>query len=481
MKSASLFSLLTIGSSALSVSASAIPLYEGQQRQERQDGSRPRVLGLELQRNKIQDPVANDRARMQRRDGLVEVAVDNLDTLYFLNATIGSPPQPIRLHLDTGSSDLWVNTPGSALCSVRTETNPCDAGGVYSANKSSTYEYLGSYFNISYIDGSGASGDFVTDTFRMGDVSLSNLQFGVGYVSTSAQGILGIGYPKNEVQVSRAGLQPYDNLPARLAADGLISSNAYSLWLNSIDADTGSLLFGGIDRARYQGSLYSLPIQKVNDDFSEFFVTLTRLRLGSTIVEDDMALGVLVDTGSTLTYLPDDIVETIYNMTNAVFEPQEGVAFVPCALGDQPANMTFFFSEPASIAVPLNELVIDLVDVTGRQLSFSNGVPACLFGIAPTQGSASVLGDTFLRSAYVVYDLENHEISMAQTIFNTSDSDIVEIKGGKRSVPGATLVSAPVAALSGLPENAVSRISLPPMSAVALLGAMAALLTGCVG
>ncbi|KAI9167401.1 putative aspartic-type endopeptidase [Paramyrothecium foliicola] len=451
MKPTSLISVLSIGTSILS-SANAISLHK------RQDGP-PRVLGLELQRNKIADPVAHDRARLQRRNGVLDVTIDNLDTLYFLNASVGSPPQDVRLHLDTGSSDLWVNTPNSALCAMK--NNPCRAAGVYSANSSSTYQYLGSYFNISYIDGSGASGDYVTDTVRVAGAEIPDLQFGIGYVSTSAQGILGIGYTANEVQVSRAGLRPYDNLPAKMTANGMITSNAYSLWLNNIAADTGSLLFGGVDRARYQGELVSVPVQKINDAYSEFFVTLTRLRLGSTVVQDDMALAVLLDTGSTLTYLPDDIVETIYNMTNAVFEPQEGVAFVPCALGEQTANMTFTFSEPASIAVPLNELVINLVDVTGRQLSFSNGVPACLFGIAPATNSASVLGDTFLRSAYVVYDLDNHEISMAQTVFNATTSDIVEISKGEGAVPAAVAVSRPVAAESGLPNSAVSSTKLP--------------------
>jgi hypothetical protein len=357
------------------------------------------------------------------------------------------------------------------------KNQPCESGGVYSANSSATYQYLGSYFNISYIDGSGASGDYVTDTIRTSSAVIPAFQFGVGYTSTSGQGILGIGYRLNEVQVTRAGLAPYDNLPAKLVANGQITSNAYSLWLNNLAADSGSLLFGGVDRARYQGSLVSVPIQKIKDDYSEFFITMTKLRLGSTVIQDDMALAVLLDTGSTLTYLPDDLVEEIYNKTNAVFEPQEGVAFVPCALGEQTANMTFFFSEPASIAVPLSELVINLVDVTGRQLSFSNGVPACLFGIAPAGQSASVLGDTFLRSAYVVYDLDNNEISMAQTVFNATTSDIVEIGKGKSSVPGSSAVSRPVAAASGLPSSSIISRGLPSIPAV-ILGVAVAVLTG---
>lgn len=59
-------------------------------------------------------------------------------------------------------------------------------------------------------------------------------------------------------------------------------------------------------------------------------------------------------------------------------------------------------------------------------------------------------GDTFLRSAYVVYDLDNEEISLANTLFNVTESKILEIGTGKNSVPDATgALSAVTVAPSG--------------------------------
>ncbi|KEY67154.1 hypothetical protein S7711_03014 [Stachybotrys chartarum IBT 7711] len=465
--------LLLLGITFLSA-ASAISLHK------REDGA-PRVLSLDIQRDRSSDPLAHARARnklRRRQSGSVDVTIDNLETLYYFNASLGTPPQEVRLHLDTGSSDLWVNSPDSRLCTM--PSNPCALAGTYVANSSSTYNYLGSYFNISYIDGSGASGDYVTDSIEVANARLSDFQFGVGYVSTSAQGILGIGYKSNEVQVARSGMAAYDNLPAKMASDGHIASNAFSMWLNNLEASTGSLLFGGVNRAQYQGQLTSVPIQRVGNQFREFYITLTKLALGSTVIDEEMQLGVLLDSGSTLTYLPDNLVEAIYNITNAVYQENEGVAFVPCALGEQTANMTFTFSEPAAIAVPISELVIDLVDVTGRQLSFANGVPACLFGVAPAGDSTIVLGDTFLRSAYVVYDLENNEISLAQTVFNATESDIAEIGTGSRAVPLATAAERPVSATSGLPISSAARAHRPTSVKTAAL-VVAALLLGAAG
>ncbi|RXG46419.1 hypothetical protein VDGE_05848 [Verticillium dahliae] len=410
----------------------------------KRDGSPARVIGFDLESKIIQAP--NDKNGMRRRN-TVTASLDNLQTLYFVNATLGNPPQQFRLHLDTGSSDLWVNTANSQLC--QEVPNPCALSGMYAANQSSSYNYLGSYFNISYVDGSGATGDYVTDDFNIGGTVLTDFQFGIGYESSAAQGILGVGYPMNEVQVGRAGMDPYDNIAAKMKAQGLIQSNAFSLYLNSLSASTGSILFGGVDTEHFVGELQTLPIQMHADIHSEFLVTLTDVTLGSTTMGSDLAIAVLLDSGSSLSYLPDAMVKEIYSMVGAVYQEEQAVAFVPCALRQSPANMTFTFSKP-KITVPISELVLDLFKITGRQPTFSNGAPACLFGLAPAGAGTHVLGDTFMRSAYIVYDMENNEISLAQTRFNATRSNILEIGTGRSSVPSAITVAEPVAATHGL-------------------------------
>ncbi|KAK2069219.1 hypothetical protein P8C59_003816 [Phyllachora maydis] len=198
----------------------------------------PRVVKMDTQRQPTSNPVQRDRIR--RRSQTVQAALDNKETLYYVNGSLGTPPQPLRLHLDTGSSDLWVNSPRSNECLQ--SSSPCKFAGTYAANASSTYAYVGSWFNITYVDGSGASGDYATDSFSIGSTTLQKLQFGIGYESSSTQGILGLGYKVNEAQVGRARKPAYDNLPAQMVADGLIHSNAYSLWLNDLDSNTGSVL-----------------------------------------------------------------------------------------------------------------------------------------------------------------------------------------------------------------------------------------------
>ena len=305
------------------------------------------------------------------------------------------------------------------------------------------------------MDGTGASGDYVSDTFAIGGTTLQSLQFGIGYKSSSQEGILGIGYQINEVQVGRAGKAAYNNLPAQMVADGLIQSNAYSLWLNDLEASTGSILFGGVDTDQYHGSLETLPVQKESGYFAEFLITLTEIQLGSTVIAKNQALAVLLDSGSSLTYLPDSMTEAIYEQVGAQYDSTEGAAYVPCSLASNTSTLDFTFSSP-TISVAMNELVIDVLSTNGRQLTFSDGTPACLFGIAPAGSTTSVMGDTFIRSAYLVYDLSNNEISIAQTNFNSTSTNVVEIGTGSTAVPDATVVANAVTALAGTASGAIA-------------------------
>jgi len=414
----------------------------------------PRVVQHDIQRrDDITNPIQRDRNRLRKRqssDKSVRVELDNEETLYFMNVTLGTPAQSLQLHIDTGSSDLWVNTPSSRLC-VEVD-DPCQISGTYSANDSSTYQYLNGDFNISYVDGSGSAGDYVSDTLQFGGITLEEQQFGVGYVSSSTEGILGIGYPINEVAVAYNGGNPYPNVPWHLVQNGDINVNAYSLWLNDLDASTGSILFGGINTAKFQGELSTLPIISEQGVYAEFVIALTDVGANGNKnnIAKDVAIPVLLDSGSSLMYLPNDIAQTIFESVDAQYNEDQGAAFVDCALRYGSGSIDFTFSGP-TISVALDELVI----VAG----VDQGEPVCILGIAPAENTTPVLGDTFLRSAYVVYDLEHNEISLAQTNFNVSASDgeILEITNSTSNpIPSATSVASAITSIAVRPGGHVN-------------------------
>ena len=347
----------------------------------------------------------------------------------------------MSLHLDTGSSDLWVNTATSRLC--RPRDDPCSISGTFDANSSSTYQYKNSNFNISYADGSGATGDYGTDTLTIGGTAIKDFEFAVGYKSSSYEGVCGVGYPLIEAGANENGMKPYQNLPAKLAADGLIASSSYSLWLNDLDANTGQILFGAVDRAQFYGELVTVPIVKEQGDYYEFLVTLTDLTFDGQNVAENQKLSILLDSGTSLIYLPNKAAYAMINAVGAQYDTKEEIASVDCSLADQNFNVTFSFNNAVSIDVPISELVLPGEDVSDEDGSMGSGgsgssSTVCIFGIAPAGNTGSVLGDTFLRSAYVVYNLDSNEIGLAQTKFNaTGTADYVEISAGN-GVPSAT-------------------------------------------
>lgn len=400
----------------------------------------PQVVGLDIGRRNIGNPLEHDRKRLlKRQNKVVQETLDNELTLYYADITLGTPPQKLQVSLDTGSSDLWVNSASSTLCT--SQQGVCE-GGTYDQSASSSAKVVNQDFNISYVDGSGASGPYVSDTLQFAGVTLDNFQFGVGTTSASQMGVLGIAYDIIEVQVNRAGGQPYPNLPLALRDAGRINSAAYSLWLNDLDASTGSILFGGVDTSKYEGQLTTIPVLNQEGLYYELAVALSGVSFGGTDVSgsNNLPIAVVLDSGTSLIYLPDAIAENIYKQVNVVLNG--GTAYAYCEDANTDKNLTFTFSGK-SINVPMNELYISVgTDTNGNPATFQNGKAACIFGIAPSGGSTPLLGDTFLRSAYVVYDLQNNEISLAQTDFNaTGAPQVQEIVNGTTPVPGAVAAS----------------------------------------
>jgi len=443
------------------------------------DVSAPRVIQHDIQRRHVLNPVGRDRARLRKRASkTVQASLANEETLYFMNATMGTPAQDLRLHIDTGSSDLWVNVASSTLCKSQ-GGDYCEASGTYAPNKSTTYQYLNSLFNITYVDGTGSTGDYATDVVKFSGVTVDNQQFGIGYTSTSQEGVLGIGYPINEVAVAYNGGKSYANLPVSLVNQGAISTNAYSLWLNDLDASTGTILFGGVNTDKFTGTLKTLPIIQEEGVYAEFIIALTAVGANGTegSIATNLAEPALLDSGSSLMYLPDDITTDIYNTFGAQYDSSQGAAFVDCSLADADGSIDLTFSG-ATISVALKELVI----VAGEE----KGQPICIIGISPAEGSTPVLGDTFIRSAYIVYNIAGNDISIAQTNFNSTSDNILEITETS-TIPSATAVASAVtdlavssgdARLEGSSSSITSSAYAMPTAAIgynaALLGAVGA-------
>jgi hypothetical protein len=55
----------------------------------------PHVIGLDIERKTV-NPLDHDRGRRRKRAGTVSETLDNEETLYFANITLGTPAQSLR-------------------------------------------------------------------------------------------------------------------------------------------------------------------------------------------------------------------------------------------------------------------------------------------------------------------------------------------------------------------------------------------------
>jgi hypothetical protein len=301
-------------------------------------------------------------------------------------------------------------------------------------------------------------------------VTIKTVEMGVAYNSSSSVGVMGIGYDVNEASNSgSSNMDPsapaafvYPSIIDTMVSQGLIASKAYSLYLDDLEASTGSIIFGGLDSDKYHGSLLQIPtvpdtLDNGTQVYAEFGVALTGFSItsqtGSTtsLTTSSYAEPAILDSGTTATYLPDRLVELIIEKINGVDDSQNsGNIYVDCSMLNN-ASMTFDFSfggaNGLTIKVPVSELVFNINSsafATGTGSSTSPNLPfssTCAFGILPAGENPLILGDTFLRSAYVVYDLSNNLIAIAQTNFNSTTSSIVDFKAGATSIPNVSGVA----------------------------------------
>ncbi|KAK4462180.1 aspartic peptidase domain-containing protein [Cladorrhinum samala] len=390
--------------------------------------------------------------RIRRRASTFEEVISNQEARggYFASCRMGTPAQDLTLQLDTGSSDIWVPDSQARVCAAR-GTQGCDLGS-FNPSRSSTFEVVGrNEFDISYVDGSSSQGDYFTDVFEIGGATLQNMTMGLGQQTDIAYGLVGVGYAVNEAIVgSTQSLSSiYPNLPVNMVNEKLINSVAYSLWLNDLDSSSGSILFGGIDTEKYVGDLTRIDILANSQNlYTSFLVPLTSLTATSpsgsdTLTSRQFPIPVVLDSGTTLSYLPTDLAMQVWKEVGAVYSPELQLAIIPCDMQNSKGYFSFGFAGPngPKIKVSMDELVLDLA--TSGAPTFSAGAyrgkAACEFGIQNFTSAPYLLGDTFLRSAYVVYDLVNNQIGLAATDFNSTKSNIVAFPSLSAPIPSATV------------------------------------------
>jgi len=300
----------------------------------------------------------------------------------------------MRLDLDTGSADLWVLS--------------TDLEASYKAKFSSSRLYdtknaakmQGSNWQIRYGSGERVTGGVYKDNVRIGGLDVPNQAVqaavtlaGRGVIQNKyMDGILGMGFSGlNQVRPKKQ-LTWFDNIRGKLAQPLFVSN----LKKNS----SGSFDFGYLDKKKYRGDLAWVHVNSTKG-FWDFRVE------GWGVGDGDIrriSTNNIVDTGSSLWFMPEELVKDYYSkVPGAQAPPKSAATNIP--------GMVAGYTFPCSAHLPDIQLVVGgkKVSVPGKNMNYqvmSRASNRCFGGLqarAPYM-PFNLFGDIFLKGMYVVFE-----------------------------------------------------------------------------
>ncbi|KAF9483493.1 aspartic peptidase A1 [Pholiota conissans] len=366
---------------------------------------------------------------------------------YVGNISVAGTTLPVLL--DTGSSDLWVNFPGTVPTSNMKDT--------------------GASVTLSYAVGK-AAGDVYTAPVSIGNITMQDQAF--LYVNDTStftsdihaqgyDGLLGLGPNQSSVILKKLKKDASANtLLQRIFQADTSSSNYITLLLNRKN-DPGQNMTGQFTVSEVVPgfenitSMPKLDVETVNKllKSDQHWQALTDKNIGiigpdgnpidiSSIVPSapDGQLVAVVDSGYTFSQVPRDVSDAIYGrVQGAVYDSKNEYWLVPCG---QYLNVSFNLGGKNYPIHPL-----DLVD-NNFGIVDSSGKQVCIGAFQPITSAFSLLGHydmilgmSFLRNAYMLLDFgdwigesndQDHPYIQLASIVNSAAArqDFVQVRLG---------------------------------------------------
>ncbi|KAJ6506671.1 aspartyl protease [Mycena sanguinolenta] len=369
-----------------------------------------------------------------QRRATVPIEGDELDAVYYLTLSIGTPPQQFNFEIDLGSPYTWV---ANISCSASVGCE--DILNRYDPSHSSSVTQISTGNSIQYHEGSvNVSGNFVKDAVRLTPFTVPS-QFFLAANKLSADGgiwtssgILGLAYQQTPQGPS---------FPMSLFVDsnGQLPSAEMSFWvnrMNTIDYDEnpvgGAFTYGGTNSSLYQGAIEFLPTTAPSNG-SDWNLDVKEIIVQGTSVQITPALsafslrslnisGPASDVAAIWAAVPDAVPSTTHS----------GYYQFPCTTT---VNVSISFGGRFWAINPL-DMNIGAVEP---------GSPQCLGAIytvsnaTQTNGTVNwIFGTAFLKNVYSVFQPTPFTIGFAELSTQSSNNT------SSHSTPVKTIVGAVV-------------------------------------
>ena len=272
----------------------------------------------------------------------------------------------------------------------------------FDPTKSTTFSTLqGAQFNISYGDGSSASGPVGSDVVDIGGSTVEQQAFGVpndvsaSFIqNTASNGLVGLAFSKLNTVTPQQQKTFFDNVMADLSQP---------VFTAKLEHDSvGAYEFGVVDQTAFTGSLQTAAVDSSNG-FWQVESASAAVNGQSISIADGSAI---MDTGTSLMLVTDDLLVGYWNnVQGAQLSDSAGGVIFPCN-ADLP---------DLQVAIGSN-----MATVSGTQMNFAEvgtdqtGTDFCFGGMQSNQGlQFSIYGDVFFKSNFVVFDGSAPSISFA--------------------------------------------------------------------
>ncbi|BGP21352.1 aspartic-type endopeptidase [Rhodotorula toruloides] len=379
------------------------------------------------------------------------------DSEWYGEIDVGTPASGFSVVLDTGSADLILAEPNCQGCNSATPG--------YSPSSSSTSSTSQSSFQITYGSGS-ASGALVKDSVSIGNYTQPNQIFAAcdslqNIVDGTISGILGLGWQR----IASSGAEP---LVQSLAANGTLPQNVFGFAFqthtfttqSASTAPGGELTIGGLDTAKYSGSINWIDIAQPAGYWA---IPLQDITVGgkSLGITDDQ---VVIDTGTTLIGMPTAQAQQIYaqipNSQQINLQGQSGYYSFPCT---QKVNVSFKFG---GVSYPIQESQFNAGAVDSRGQYCLGAV----FALETQSSSISfIVGDAFLTGVYNAYRFNPASVGFATLGSGGSSASSGSNESSSNSSSGSSSGSRTNSAASSSARKEGAAVALVAAVVVALL------------
>jgi len=365
---------------------------------------------------------------------------DGTDFSYFAQVYLGTKSTPYNMLLDSGAGQTWVM--GSTCTS-----GPCKLHNTFGPSDSTTYKPVSDVFTIGYGTGQ-VSGLQATDTLDIAGLKLS-MTFGIANQTSDdfnnfpIDGIIGL----NRVE------SDYPNFVDSLVSSKVLKSNIFGISINRAKdgTNTGEINFGQPDTSRFSGSLSYTPVSSNSE--KDWALPMDNLGVGTKQSGITGTLG-YIDTGTSFIFCPPADAKTFHSLIPGSSSTDGITYYVPCTTTDS----AFFTFSDVTYQVSSKDWVGPMVN--GQCTSNIYGTPVV--------AGAWLLGDTFLKNVYIVFDVDQNRVGR-WTLISVSWSTINLETGLAENGPSSSSVTSATTSSSGGPSSlsTPSSTALPSSSASA--------------